>query len=179
MDIQAFRGIREGPIGGRVVVAAVLGVVAALLVVAFAMALAGPRPPGSILTGATWQWIWATADSADAPLVVADPSKYTIEFVSASTFRATADCITVSGTYVSIPPGRTGLSSSGLRLRPDPYSPASCVPYSLSNIDMDALSSASSYVIADATLTISRAPRGTMIFEVEDPAASAPSGAQV
>jgi hypothetical protein len=177
MDIQAFRGVREGPIGGRVVLAAFVGVVAALLVVAFAVALAPPRPPGSSLTGATWQWTGATAGPGEAPLVVADPSRYTIVFTSASTFRATADCITVSGTYVSVPPGRTGLSSTGLRLRLDPYSPASCGPGSLADPFLERLWSASRYVIADATLTISLAPRGTMTFEAGDPAASAPSGA--
>ena len=36
MDIQAFRGVREGPIGGRIVVAAIVSVVAVLLIVALA-----------------------------------------------------------------------------------------------------------------------------------------------
>ncbi|MCU0477390.1 MAG: META domain-containing protein [Chloroflexi bacterium] len=176
MDIQAFRGIREGPIGRRVVAVAVVGLVAALAVVGLAVALAQPRPPGSILTGVTWQWTGATAGPAEAPLVVADPSKYTIEFTSASTFRATADCVTVSGTYVSVPPGRTGLSSTGLRLRPDPHGPAACGPGSLADPFLEGLWTASRYVIADTTLTISLSPRGTMTFEAGGPAANAPSG---
>lgn len=179
MDIQALRGVREGPIGRRVVVAAVLGLVAALVVVLLAVALAPPRPPGSSLTGVTWRWAAATTGSADAPLVVADPSQYTIVFMSASTFRATADCVTVSGTYVRVPPGRTGLSSTGLTLHPEPYSPASCDPGSLSDAFLEGLWSASRYVIADSTLTISRSPRGTLTFEAGDPAASARSGARV
>jgi len=127
-------------------------------VVGLAVALAQPRPPGSNLTGVTWQWTAATAGTAEPSVVVADPSKYTIEFTSASTFRATADCVTVSGTYVRVPPGRTGLSSTGLRLRPDPYSPASCGPGSLADPFLEGLWSASRYVIADSTLTISRTP---------------------
>ncbi len=177
MDIQAFRGIREGPIGRRVVAAAVVGLVAALAVVVLAVALAPPRPPGSILTGVTWQWTAATAGSPGAPLAVPDPSKYTIEFTSASTFRATADCVTVSGTYVSVPPGRTGLSSNGLTLRPDPYGPATCGPGSLADPFLEGLWSASRYEIVDSTLTISLSPRGAMTFEAGGPAANAPSGA--
>jgi heat shock protein HslJ len=177
VDIQAFRGVREGPIGGRIVVVAIVSVVAVLTIVVLAVALAPPRPPGSVLTGTTWQWTGATTGPAEVPLVVPDPAKYTIEFKSDWTFRAAADCNGVSGTYRTVLAGRTGLSSTGLRLRPDPYSLASCGPDSLSDAFLQGLGSAARYVIADSKLMISRSTQGTMTFEVGGPAANAPGGA--
>jgi heat shock protein HslJ len=177
VEIEALRGVREGPIGGRIVVVAIASVVAVVVIVMLAVALAPPRPPGSVLTGTTWQWTGATTASADVPVVVPEPPKYTIEFSSDSSFRATADCITVSGTYRVVPAGRTGLSSTGLRLRPDPYTPASCGPDSLSDAFLQGLWSAARFVIADSTLTISRSTQGTMTFEVGGPGAKAAAGA--
>ena len=106
---------------------------------------------------------------AEVPLVVPDPSKYTIEFMSDWTFRATADCNTVSGTYRTVSAGRTGLPSTGLRLRPDPYSLAACGPDSLSDAFLQGLWSAARYEIADSQLTILRSTEGTMTFEVGGP----------
>ncbi len=177
VDIEAFVGVREGPIGRRIVVVAIVSVVAAVMIVVLAVAFAPPRPPGSILTGTTWQWTGATTDSAEVPLVVPDSSKYTIEFMSDWTFRATADCNTVSGTYRVIPAGRTGLSSTGLRLRPDPYSLAACGPDSLSDEFLQELWSAARYEIAHSKLTILRSTEGTMNFGVGGPGANAPRGA--
>jgi len=177
VDIQAFRGVREGPIGWRIVVVAVISVVASLMMVWLAVALASPRPPGSLLTGTTWQWTGATTGSAEVPLVVPDPSKYRIEFMSDLTFRATADCNPVSGTYVRVLEGLTGLPSTRLRLRPDPYSLASCGPDSLSDAFLQGLWTTSSYVIADSKLWLSGSARGTMTLEVEGPAAHAPGDA--
>ena len=110
-------------------------------------------------------------------MIVRDPSKYTIEFRSDRTFRATADCTTVSGTYRTVPAGRTGLSSTGLRLQPDPYSLDSCGPDSLSDAFLQGLWSAARYQIADSQLTILRSTEGTMTFEVGGPAANPPGGA--
>jgi heat shock protein HslJ len=172
VDIDAFRGVREGPIGRRVVVVAIVSVVAVLMIVVLAVAFAPPRPPGSILTGTTWQWTGATTGPAEVPLVVPDPSTYTIELMSDLTFRATADCNTVSGTYRVVLAGRTGLSSTGLRLRPGPYSLASCGPDSASDAFLQALWSSARYVIADSKLTILRSTQGTMIFKVGGPAAN-------
>ena len=177
VDIDAFRGVREGPIGRRIVVVAIVSAVAVSLIVVLAVALAPPRPPGSLLTGTTWQWAGATAGPAEVPLVVPDPSKYTIEFMADWTFRATAACNTVSGTYRTVLAGRTGLSSTGLRLRPGPYSLAACGPDSLSDEFLQGLWSAARYVIANSKLTILRSTQGTMTFEVGGPAANTPGGA--
>lgn len=172
MDIQAFRGVREGPVGWRIVVVAIVSVVAVVSVTALAVALAPPRPPGSLLVGAPWQWTGATSRSAEVPLVVPDPSRYTVEFYADSTFRATTDCITVTGTYFRVLAGQTGLPSTGLRLHPDPYVPAAC-PDSLSGAFLQGLSSATNYVIVDAELTILRAEQGTMTFSVAGKAVAA------
>jgi heat shock protein HslJ len=177
VNIEALRGVREGPIGGRIVVVAIASVVVVAMIVILALAVAPPRPPGTVLTGTTWQWTRATTGPGDAPLVVPDPPKYTIEFSSDSTFRVAADCTTVSGTYRVVPAGRTGLSSTGLTLRPDPYTPASCGPDSLSDAFLQGLWSTARFVIADSKLTISRSTQGTMTFDVGDPAANAPAGA--
>jgi heat shock protein HslJ len=178
VNIEAIRGVREGPIGGRIVVVAIVSVVAVLMIAVLAVALAPTRPPGSILTGTTWQWTGSTTGPAEVPLRVPDPSKYSIEFISDWTFRATADCNTVSGTYRTVSAGRTGLPSTGLRLRPDPYSLAACGPDSMSDAFLQGLWSAARYEIADSQLTILRSTEGTMTFEVGGPAANAPGGAR-
>ena len=178
MDIEAFRGIRTGSVGWRIGVVAAVSVVAVVTATALAVALAPPRPPGSLLVGATWQWTGATTGSAEGTLVVPDPSRYSVEFLPDSTFRATSDCASVSGTYVRILAGRTGLPSTGLRLHPDPYSPGACAPDSLSGAFLQGLWSAARYVIADSELTILRADGGTMTFEVGGPAADAAGAGQ-
>lgn len=171
MDIEAFRGVRQGPIGWRIVVVAIVSVVAASVIVVLAVALAPPTPAGSILTGTTWQWTGATAGAAEVPLDVPDFSKYAVEFRADGTFQATADCTTVSGTYRTVSAGRTGLTSTGLRLRPDPHSLAACGPDSLSDAFLQGLWSTARYEIAHAQLTILRSTQGTMTFEVGGPAA--------
>jgi hypothetical protein len=175
--VDAIRGVREGPIGGRIVTVASASVAMVVLTVVLAVALAPPRPPGSVLTGTTWQWTGTTTGSAEASLVVADPSRYTIELMSDFTFRAVADCNAVSGTYRTVPAGRTGLPSTGLELRPDPYSLASCGPDTLSGAFLQGLWSAARYAIADAKLEmILRSGQGTMSFEVQNPPAAQSGG---
>lgn len=178
VDIDALRGTREGPIGRRIVLVAGACAATVVMIVALAVALAPPRPPGSVLSGTTWEWTGATTGAADDPLVVADPSSYTIEFMSDFTFRAVADCTTVSGTYWRVLAGRTGLPSTGLELRPDPYSLAPCSPDSLSGAFLQGLWSAARYAIADAKLEmILRSGQGTMSFEARVPRAAVPGSA--
>lgn len=176
MDTESLRGVREGPVGWRIVVVAVVSLVVAVAVTALAVALAPPRPPGSLLVGAPWQWTGAAGGTAEAPLVVPEPSRYTVQFRSDLTFLATTDCASVSGTYVRVLAGRTGLPSTGLRLHLDAYSPEACGPGSLSDVFLQGLSSATRYQMADSELTILRTDQGTMTFEVGGPAPSA-SGA--
>ena len=161
VDVEALRGVREGPVGGRIVVVAIVSVVAVLMIVVLAVAVAPPPAPGSLLTGTKWQWTGATTGTADGPVVVPDPTKYTIEFMSDWTFVATADCLTVSGAYRTVPAGRTGLSSTGLSLRPDPYQPRPCGPDSLSDAFLQGLWSAARYEIGNSELTILRSTEGT------------------
>ena len=176
MDTEALRGVRQGPVGWRIVVVAIVSIVAVVTVTALAVALAPPRPPGSLLVGAPWQWTGATTGTGDVPMVVPDPSGYTLEFRSDLTFRATTDCASVSGTYVRVLAGRTGLPSTGLRLHVDAYSLDACGAGSLSGAFLQGLASAARYQIADSGLTIFRADTGTMTFEVGSPAPDA-SGA--
>jgi hypothetical protein len=174
VDIEAFRGVREGPIGRRIVVVALVSLVAVVVVSGLAVIAAPPRPPGSVLIGATWRWIGARTGPAEAPLVVPDSSSYSIEFRPDWTFSAAADCTAASGTYVRILAGRTGSRWTGLRLRPDGPTAAPCGPGSLSDTFLRGLSAASRYLIADSELTISLSTGGTMTFEAAGPSGSGP-----
>ena len=183
MDIQAFRGVREGPIGWRIVAVAIISVVTVTVLTALAVALAPPRPPGSDLVGTTWRWTGATTGSPGVPVVVPEPSPYTIDFMPDSTFRAAADCITVSGTYTrgqtisGTYVGSAGPAAADLGLAPDPYRPASCGPDTLSDVFLQGLWSAARYVVADSELLVLRSDRGTMTFVIAGrPAADAPVG---
>jgi hypothetical protein len=176
VDIEALRGVREGPIGRRIVVVAIASVAAIVMIVMLAVALAPPRPPGSVLTGTTWRWTGATTGPAELPLVVPDPSRYTVEFRPDWTFSAAADCTAVSGTYVRVLAGRTGSPWTGLRLQTHGSIPVPCGPDSLSDAFLQGLSAASRYLVADSELTISLSTGGAMTFEVGGPAGNA-SGA--
>lgn len=164
---QAARGVREGPVGGRIVVVAILSVVVVTAIVAIAVAL-GVHPPGTVLTGTTWQWTASTTGARHAEVVVPDPATYTIEFRSDRTFQAKADCNAISGTYRSVLAGRTGSASTGLRLTPEPSSPVACGAGSLSDVYARDLEKAARYVIADAQLTIMLSDGGRMTFQVGD-----------
>ena len=164
MDVRPLRGVREGPIGWRVVAVAIVISVAVVAAAVLIVALAPPPAPGSVLTGTTWQWAQSSSGSAPPADVVPDSSKYTVAFRSDLTFRATTDCVDVTGTYVVISSGRTGSSWTGLRLAADPYSLASCSAASLAPAYLQGLLSAALYEIGDSTLMIWRADGVTMTF---------------
>ncbi len=166
---QMVRGQREGPIGRRIVIVAAVSVVVVVLITALAVALAPPRPPGSVLTGTSWQWTGSTTGTAEGPLGVSDPAAYTIELLPDRTFRARADCNVVSGTYRTVPSGRTGSPWARLTLRPGPSSLAACGADSLSDVFVRQLESAVRYVVADAVLTVGLADGGSMTFGASDP----------
>ncbi len=172
-----IRGVREGPIGRRIVAVAVVSVVAVVLITALAVALAPPRPPGSLLTGTSWQWTGTTGGAGEAPLAVSDPATYTVEFKTDRTFQARADCNSVSGTYRRILPGRTGTSWTGLTLSPGATSLVACGPDSLADVYLRDLEQAARYVIVSEQLTISLPDGRAMTFRAAAPAASRPLGA--
>jgi heat shock protein HslJ len=174
---QMVRGEREGPIGRRIVAVAVVSVVAVILITALAVALTPPRPPGSILTGTSWQWTGTTSSADEGPRVVSDPATYAIEFNTDRTFQAQADCNAVTGTYRRILPGRTGTSWTGLTLSPAATSLVACGPDSLSDVYLRDLETAARYVIADGRLTIALSDGRAMTFRAAAPAASRPLGA--
>jgi len=171
------RGVREGPIGRRIIAVAVVSVVAVVLITALALALAPPRPPGSILTGTAWQWAGTTTGANEVPLTVSDPAIYAVEFMTDRTFQARADCNSVSGTYRRILPGRTGTSWTGLTLSPAATSLVACGPDSLSDVFVRDLEQAARYVIVNEQLTISLSDGRAMTFRAAAPASSRPLGA--
>ncbi len=171
MDVRPIRGVREGPVGRGIVVVAITSLVAAIIVARLAVALTPPPVPGSILTGTTWQLTRASSASDAAILVVPDPSKYTIVFRSDLTFRATTDCVAVTGTYGQVSSGRTGSSWTGLTLKADPYSLASCGAASLAPAYLQGLLSVSLSEIGNSTLSL-WAEGGTLTFRSAGAAAT-------
>jgi heat shock protein HslJ len=109
------------------------------------------------LTGKTWQWVASTSKVPASQSVVPDPENYTIEFNSDGTFQAKADCNQLAGSY-------TTTSSGGMTITPGPMTLAICGPESSSDIYVQELSKAASYVTSEAKLTITLSDEGTMTF---------------
>ncbi len=143
-----------------------------------AVAAAGPQPPRLALTGPAWQWVGSSTGPNGTPLVAPDPAAYTIDFAGDRTFAASADCVRVSGTYLSVPAGRAGGATNSLTLLPapgpSPAASASCGPASLADAYLAQLASASHYAITGSQLTITLAPQGTMTFQAAPAASSTP-----
>jgi hypothetical protein len=176
MDVRPLRGVREGPVGWRVGAVAIASLVAVVALASLIVALAPPPAPGSVLTGTTWQWTRSTSGSGALILVVPDSSKYTVVFRPDLTFRATTDCVAVTGTYTQVSSGRTGSSWTGLTLKADPYSLASCSAASLSPAYLQGLLAGSLSEIGDSTLSIWRAEGVAMTFKAAGSAATRPLG---
>jgi hypothetical protein len=155
-------------------VAAVLMTAVAVL----ALAIEGPRPPHLILTGTAWQWAGSEPGAGEAPIAVPDPAKYAVQFMRNGTFRAVADCNQVSGTYTTVPAGRSGGGgSNSLTLVPAPAPVAPCGAGSLSAEFLRQIEAAAGYWIAGSQLRITLAPHGDMTFSAAGPAATAaPAG---
>ncbi len=124
---------------------------------------------GGGLTGKTWQLTAITEKTPAFQGVVpaADQSKYTIVFNSDSTFNATADCNVVGGSYATS-------GSSSITITPGPSTLVFCGEGSLGDLYTHALSTATSYAIANDTLTLTLKDGGTLTFAAGTaPAASA------
>lgn len=125
---------------------------------------ATPKPtatPAQGLIGKDWQLASITTkEPAFQGNVPADQqAKYTVTFAEDGTFKATADCNTVTGTYTSGDP----MSASGnLTITPGPSTLVYCGDESLSDLYVLALSNAASYAVADGQLTITLADDGTL-----------------
>jgi len=119
------------------------------LAIAATVALAACSGGGSGLTGQTWQLTAMTKMVAEGRGGVpeADQADYTIEFKSDGTYQAKADCNQTSGTF-------TTTADGGLTIEPGPTTLVACPAGSLSDQYIQSLTTASSYAIADGTLTI-------------------------
>jgi heat shock protein HslJ len=126
-------------------------------VVAAVLALAACSS-GASLTGKTWQWTASTSKVPASQSNVPDPSKYTIEFKTDGTYKAVADCNTVSGTY-------TSTASGGLTINPGASSLVACGSDSLSDVYVQGLGQAISYTFFGQQLTINLSDLGTMTFK--------------
>lgn len=89
---------------------------------------------------------------------VEERSKYTVAFAADGTFSATADCNQVAGTW-------TATAEGGLSITPGPSTIVMCGEGSHGDLYVLGLTNAASYVIADATLTVTTADEGTLGFE--------------
>ena len=139
--------------------------VAATVVVAGCSILGGS---GSALTGKTWELNAVTekVPAFQGVIPPADQGTYTIAFNTDGTFNAKADCNQVAGSY-------TTSGSSSLTITPGPSTLAFCGEGSFGDIYVHALSTATSYAIANDTLTITLKDGGTLAFAGAPPSATA------
>ncbi|MFL5645438.1 MAG: META domain-containing protein [Chloroflexota bacterium] len=142
------------------------------MVVATSTLLAACAAGGAAgLTGKDWQ---LTAITEKVPafqgvVPAAEQSKYTITFATDLTFRGTADCNQIAGTYKT-----TG--SNGLSIQLGVSTMAFCPEGSMADLYVHALSRAKTWAIAGDTLTITLDDEGTLAF-VAGAAASGPPAA--
>jgi heat shock protein HslJ len=124
----------------------------------------GANPPAELL-GKVWKLTGITESTPAFQGMVpeADQSRYTVEFQADRTFKATADCNQVSGTFevwrggdnpdnpTLGPPEAKG---GHLAILPGPSTLAACPPGSLADLFVLGLGNASGYGIADDHLTL-------------------------
>jgi heat shock protein HslJ len=89
---------------------------------------------------------------------VEERSRYTVAFAADGTFAATADCNQVVGTWTATPEG-------GLDITPGASGIVICGEGSQGDLYILGLTNVASYVIADATLTMTTADAGTLGYE--------------
>lgn len=143
---------------------AVAPIVPVLVVfVAIALLAALGVPTVDRLTGVTWQWTSTALADGSAAATPLDSAAYTVTFATDRTFRSTADCNAVAGTYRRIPPGRVG-PLTGLRISPGPTTLVACEPGSLSEAFLEDLERAATYAVTDDVLTIRLADGASMAF---------------
>ena len=149
----------------------------ALAVGATAILAACGSSSSSALTGKNWQLTSITEKTPAFQGVVppADQERYQITFNTDGTFNGTADCNQFGGTYKT-------RGSDKLEITPGISTMAMCPDGSLDLIFVHGLSQASTYAIANDTLTITLTDESTMTLVVgvaagSTPAASAAAGA--
>jgi heat shock protein HslJ len=130
----------------RRTVAATLALVAALVVVMAAVAACSPS--GERLTGRTWQLSSVTEKVPAFQGVVppADQSRYTIKFNDVGTAAIKADCNNVAATYKT--------DNANIKITPGPSTLVACPDDSLGDKFIAGLSSATTYSVRPAGLTL-------------------------
>ena len=96
--------------------------------------------PGDDLTGVVWQW-QESQMSDDSTISVTFPAKYTMEFLPDGTVTLLADCNTGGGTYA--------VDGSSLSLAVAARTRRTCAPTSKTNLFLEQLNAAASYLIDD------------------------------
>jgi heat shock protein HslJ len=123
---------------------------------------------GSTLTGGTW---YLTSGTQTAPawqwaVPPAEQASYTITFNADGNFGANADCNVAGGTYETS-------GTDGLTITPATSTMAYCGDGSLDTLYVHALSTTTTYKIANGELTLTLADGGTLMFTSTAPTASA------
>jgi heat shock protein HslJ len=110
-------------------------------------------------------WMWERfKDPADGDIVVADPTKYTLQLLPDGTFRFKADCNVGNGTYTC--------DGGCLTLELGAATLAECGPDSLYDEYLDALGDVACYTMDEGKLVLNlEADAGCMIFGREGKAA--------
>jgi heat shock protein HslJ len=123
-----------------------------------AVAVALPSPSSAARTGAaslagTWQW-QSTQASNGSSTVVADPTRYTINFQADNSLQIRADCNQVGGTY--------SVSGSSLTLNLGPSTLAACPPDSQVDQFLAGLGQVTSYTVTGTNLELGLQGGGRM-----------------
>jgi len=145
--------------------------IVALLIVALASLLAACSG-GSSLTGKTWQLTAVTEQTPAFQGVVpaAEQANYTITFATDGTYSGRADCNSIAGTY-------TTSGSDGITINAGPSTLMACPDDSFGPIFAHALTTATTWKIANDQLTLSRADGATLTFAAGSSSSAAPSAA--
>lgn len=101
--------------------------------------------------------VWALqAVSGDEPMKIADPDRYTLEFMADGTYQVRADCNSGSGTY--------SYEDGQLSIQPGPLTLAACGPDSYSAKFLEGLGGMKSFVRSDDALVVNLASGAAMNF---------------
>jgi heat shock protein HslJ len=146
----------------------------AILLVAFTALAAACSGGGNALTGTTWQLTAVTEQVPAFQGVVPaeDQIRYTVRFDSNGTYSGQADCNVIAGTY-------TTSGSDGITINAGPSTLVACPEDSFGPLFAHALTTATTWKIANDQLTLSNADGATMTFAKGSGSASAaPSAAE-
>jgi len=127
----------------------------------------------SALTGKTWQLAAITEKTPAFQGVIpaAQQASYTIEFTTDGNYSGQADCNRIAGTY-------TTSGSSGITINPGASTMMACAdPDSFGSLYAHALTTASTWAVANDELTLTLKDGGTLQFAAGSAASSAPSSA--